>query len=430
MTASASTAAAALPLGRLDGLRFGLLGMPLAFVALPLYVLLPAHYAASYGVPLAALGAVLLASRTLDAVLDPLIGRRVDRLFARSAVAAWRMAALGALLVGAGFCALFFPVPRDNGPLLGWLAAGLVVTYLGYSMVSIVHQAWGARLGGDAGQRARVVAWREAAALVGVLLASLLPSLAGLGWTAAVLVALLAAGLWLLRSAPQPAAGAPDGRTAAGGAPARPWRGPAFATLLTVFVVNGIASAIPATLVLFFVRDRLQAGPLEPLFLAAYFACAALSVPLWVRLVARFGLVRAWLAGMLPAVAAFAATPWLGAGDSIAFLAVCAATGAALGADLVVPGALLAGVVQRAAPGSAPAEGTYFGWWNAAAKLNLALAAGAALPLLGWAGYAPGATDAAALQALAFAYAGLPCVLKLAAAGLLASRHHLIGETS
>ena len=63
------------------GLRYGLMGLPLAFVALPLYVILPNHYARSFAVPLAALGAVLLAARLFDAVLDPLIGRWTDRLF-------------------------------------------------------------------------------------------------------------------------------------------------------------------------------------------------------------------------------------------------------------------------------------------------------------------------------------------------------------
>ena len=43
------------------GLGYGLLGLPLAFVALPLYVLLPDHYARTYDMPLATLGAVLLA---------------------------------------------------------------------------------------------------------------------------------------------------------------------------------------------------------------------------------------------------------------------------------------------------------------------------------------------------------------------------------
>ena len=56
------------------GLAYGLLGLPLAFVALPLYVLLPNHYAREFGMPLATLGSVLLAARLLDAVSDPLLG--------------------------------------------------------------------------------------------------------------------------------------------------------------------------------------------------------------------------------------------------------------------------------------------------------------------------------------------------------------------
>jgi glycoside/pentoside/hexuronide:cation symporter, GPH family len=58
-----------------QGLKYGALGLPLAFVALPLYVVLPNHYASAYGIPLATLGALLLAARLLDAFADPLIGR-------------------------------------------------------------------------------------------------------------------------------------------------------------------------------------------------------------------------------------------------------------------------------------------------------------------------------------------------------------------
>ena len=57
-----------------QGLAYGLLGLPLAFVALPLYVLLPNHYAREFGMPLATLGSVLLAASLLDAVSDPLLG--------------------------------------------------------------------------------------------------------------------------------------------------------------------------------------------------------------------------------------------------------------------------------------------------------------------------------------------------------------------
>lgn len=409
-----------------QGLSYGALGLPLAFVALPLYVVLPAHYAAEFGVPLALLGAVLLGARLADALVDPWIGRVVDRLFHPSPRRAWRVAlAMGGVLA-AGFAALFFPPVQGTAALLAWCSALLLVTYFSYSALSVTHQAWGAMLGGSAGQHAGVVAWREGFALVGVLVASVLPSVAGMGVTATVFAVLLAVGLWGLGQAPQPR-GAPVLRDPS---QVRPWRVGGFRRLLLIYLLNGIASAIPATLVLFFIRDRLQAAAHEPLFLALYFTAAALTVPLWVRAVARFGLAPSWLAGMLLAVTAFVWAATLGEGDVVAYAIVCAASGIALGADLTLPPALLAGVIQRAGH-QGRSEGAYFGWWNFATKLNLALAAGLALPLLQLAGYEPGTRDAEGLTALTLAYCLLPCVLKLAAAGALYSlwmRHDTGGE--
>lgn len=398
-----------------QGLSYGALGLPLAFVALPLYVQLPNHYATVYGVPLATLGALLLGARLLDAVADPFIGRACDHLLDRGVRRALRWALAAALLLIAGFHALFFPAVTAVPALLLWCAVMLALTYLSYSVLSVLHQAWGARLGGDDAQRSRIVSWREGLALLGVLVASVLPAVAGLGVTSGVFALALGLGLVLLWRAPAPAAVAAP---AAGLALAAPLRTPAFRRLLVIYLVNGIASAVPATLVLFFIRDRLQAAAFEPLFLASYFAAGALSMPLWVRLVGRLGLARTWLAGMALAIVSFGWAAALGTGDVLAFTLVCVASGLALGADLAVPGALLAGLVQRAGHGGR-LEGGYFGWWNFATKLNLALAAGVALPLLEGLGYAPGQQDAQALWALTATYCLLPCGLKLLAAALL-----------
>jgi len=405
-----------------DGLPYGALGLPLAFVALPLYVVLPNHYATEFGIPLAVLGALLLGARLFDALLDPWIGRLADGWFAHSSlrVLVFTLAAAGVLAVG--FRGLFFPAVSGTTALLWWCGALLMVTYFSYSVVSIVHQAWGARLGGDEAQRAHIVSWREGFALVGVLVASVLPSLAGLGVASVVFTLTLFTGMALLARAPRPAsAGAAAAHAARAPSMAQPLRTPAFRRLLGIYLVNGIASAVPATLVLFFIRDRLQAQAFEPLFLASYFAAGALSMPLWVRAVGRFGLARTWLAGMALAIVTFAWAALLGAGDVAAFTVVCVASGIALGADLTLPGALLAGVIQRAGD-SGRLEGGYFGWWNFATKLNLALAAGIALPMLALFGYTPGSRDADALAALTLAYCLLPCALKGAAATLLYTR--------
>ena len=405
--------------GPLAGLRYGLLGLPLAFVALPLYVLLPNHYAREFGVPLATLGAVLLGARLLDALIDPLLGRLSDRLHARSprAVLGCGAVAAGVLLVGFGL--LFFPQalvdPSNHVALLVAAAVLLALTYAGYSMLSIAHQSWGAMLGGDALQRGRIVGWREGLGLVGVVLASVIPTLAVLPAMVTLFGVLLAIGWVLWTQAPRPVRGsaphaAVDLRL--------PLRRPAFRRLLVVFVLNGIASAVPATLVLFFVQDRLRApASLEPAFLGLYFVMAAASIPAWLRIVRRFGLARSWLGGMCMSVAVFAWAGAMGAGDAVPFLVVCALSGFAIGSDLVLPSALLAGIIAEA--GDQPHAGAYFGWWNFATKLNLALAAGLALPLLGLAGYVPGAREPGALRALSLAYCLLPCVLKVLAGASL-----------
>ena len=403
------------------GLSYGLLGLPLAFVALPLYVVLPNHYAREFGAPLAALGAVLLAARLVDAVLDPIIGRWCDRLAARSPGAVLGVSGFAAVLLALGLWALFFPpaAVRDGSTLLlGWAGLVMALSYTVFSVMSVAHQAWGARLGGNEAQRSRVVAWREALGLCGVLTAAVLPGTLGLGAMVGSFALLLALGWWAWTRSLRPAASIDLAHDAAPQGPS-PLRQPAFVRLLAVFIINGTASAVPATLVLFFVQDRLQAPTsIEPAFLGTYFLCAALSMPLWVRAVARFGLARSWLLGMGLSVAVFVWAATLGTGDIVPFIVVCALSGMALGADLTVPGALLAGLIGDLGE-RGRREGAYFGWWNFAAKLNLALAAGLALPVLAWLGYEPGSRDPQALMTLTAAYCLLPCVLKLIAGGAL-----------
>jgi glycoside/pentoside/hexuronide:cation symporter, GPH family len=406
------------PLSAAQVARYGLMGLPLAFVALPLYVLLPNHYARAFGVPLATLGVLLLATRLLDALIDPLLGRWSDHLMRRSGHALLAWAGMACVLMAIGFALLFFPPLSSGNALLAQAALLLVLTYACFSAVTLAHQSWGALLGADAPVQSRIVAWREGLGLVGVLLASVVPVALGLSYMVALFALALGLGWLAWRSGPRPAVTveASPGETMDVWLP---WRRPAMRRLLAVFVLNGIASAVPATLVLFFVQDRLQASAaMEPVFLGSYFLAAALSMPLWLRAVHRWGLARSWLGGMGLAVGVFVWASSLGAGDAVPFIAICLLSGAALGADLVMPGAMLAGVMARVGD-LGRVQGGYYGWWAFATKLNLALAAGLALPLLALFGYVPGAREPQALQALTVAYCLLPCVLKLAAAGLL-----------
>lgn len=390
-------------------LAYGALGLPLAFAALPIYVHVPRYYAETAGMQLAVLGAILLGARLLDAFVDPWLGWLADRWPRR------RMLAVSLLPFAVGFVALLNPPSAFPA---AWLLGSLALTYLGFSAASVAYQAWGAAVGGDSAVRTRLTAAREGFGLVGVVLAAALPGvLAGdpddgirrLSWVLPPLLLLAAAATFsrVGGGAAVPAAAAPLAPSLR-----RTVRDAAFRRLLLVFVANGIAAALPATLFLFFVADALGAASFSGPLLASYFVAGAASLPLWVRLSGRFGRVRAWGASMLLAMAAFAGAGLLGPGDVAPFALICLASGLALGADLALPAAIAADLGER--QGQA---GACFGVWNFVAKLNLALAAGLALPLLDLLGYRPGGDGG--LAALTFAYALLPLGFKLLAAGLL-----------
>ncbi len=423
-----SGAAARLATGSL--FAYGLFGMPLAMAALPLYVHLPKFYGEYLGVDLALLGTLLLAMRLADGVLDPLLGVWSDRARSRKT-----LIAASAPVLAIGMAALFLPPPREQGPLIVWLGVSLALVYAAFSLATINHNAWGAELSPEPSERTRITAVREGLALVGVIVASVAPGVLGTPGhpeTGLPMFAGLFAGFALLclavtlraPSAPRPAVA--PGATWSG--IAAPLADPLFRRLLAAYLANGIASAIPATLVLFFIADVLVADAKQGLFLALYFIAGAAGLPLWVRLSARLGKVHTWAIAMVAAIVAFVWAWGLSAGDTTAYAAICALAGLSLGADLALPPSLLADVIGR--DGRARPPGAYFGLWTLATKLNLALAAGIGLPLLGFLGYAPGTKSPAALAALAFVYAAVPCALKLGALAALYRFHALARKGS
>jgi Na+/melibiose symporter-like transporter len=396
-------------MGKVRALSYGLLGLPLAFAALPIYVHVPRYYAETAGMELAVLGAILLGARLLDAGIDPWLGWLADR------VSRPTMVAVALLPFAVGFVALLNPPAAHAAP---WLLGSLALTYLGFSAATVAYQAWGTDVGTTSPLRTRLTAAREGFGLVGVVLAAALP---------AVLAADFVTGVerlsWVLPPVLLVAALVTFSRVGAGKMvppQSQPWwhatrdalADPSFRRLLLVFVANGIASALPATLFLFFVADVLQFESASGPLLALYFVAGAASLTLWVKLASRYGRVAIWFAAMLLSIAAFAGASQLGSGDLWPFAAICLASGMALGADLALPAAIAADIGERLRQ-----AGACFGVWNFVAKLNLALAAGLSLPLLAALGYSPGSTDG--LSALVFAYALLPLAFKAVAATLL-----------
>jgi GPH family glycoside/pentoside/hexuronide:cation symporter len=407
------------PLSRLTLAAFAAPALPGAMLLLPLYVHLPVLYADTLGLGLTLVGGLLFVARLWDMLTDPLIGVWSDRIHTRwGRRKPWLLAGLPLCMLAAVM--LFLP-PDGSGGL--WLLGWTMALYLGATMIQIPYLAWGAELSSDYHQRTRIAGWREAAGVIGTLFAAALPALFGdnsragigtIGIAVAVLLPLCV--LLALRHVPAGHAGTPQRLDLAGLKAV--WRNGPFRRLLLAWLLNGIANGLPATLVLLYVSHVLQApADFAGLVLLIYFGAGIAAVPLWLKLAQRHGKHRVWIGAMLWNCVVFAGVPLLGAGDTLLFLAISLLTGLCLGADLALPPAMQADVVDLdTARTRRQRAGLFFAIWGMATKLALAAAVGLAFPLLDLAGFsADGGNDGAALFALAALYALAPVGFKLAA---------------
>lgn len=419
--------------------HYGLLGLPLAMVSLPLYVQLPAFYSSQFALSLSSIGYVLFAARFLDTLQDPLIGALINRRGLDRSI--WYFAP--AIMISLAFAALWSPptwVVSSVTMNLVWLAIMLYIAYSAHSVLNIAYLSWGAALdGAKRNEKAEpnksstllgAATWREGFALVGVIIASIVPSLLMNATKAsgdsgqqssyflyyslcfAVTLSIAIVGLLRFAHRPQIAQNTLSGDTrtlwqelkaVSKDVRARP--------LFVAYFMNSLAIALPASLMIFFVDRQIQSPEKLPHFLVSYFISGALGLAFWLKAAKKFGSLMVWQSSLLLSIAAFIGAAFLGAGDAIAYTFICITSGLCLGADLVLPPVLLAERIQ-----SSQSQASYFGIWTFLGKIALACS-GLALPLMvyleneTWLKLASvGLIDNIGLV---LCYALIPCALKL-----------------
>ena len=365
-------------------------GFALAMPTLPVFVLLPAFYANDVGLGLAVTGVVLLLARLTDVITDPLIGLFSDRWptpWGRRKP--WIV--VGGIIAAVALTALVLP-PSDAS---AWYLAGTAVAlYLGWTMVSVPYSAWGAELSYDYNERTRITSGREGLMLVGIVFAGSVPLITEVMFGAAspsplvvlcfltIIFGIIGVVLlvWLVEEPPRSTSLVKPGRAAV----AALFADPVFVRLVAAWFINGLAVGLPAALFPLFLEHVLGVSDLQGgILIFIYFATGVMSLPLWIWLSGRYGKDRIWILAMVVACAAFLTVPVVGAGDWLIFAVICLITGAVLGADLALPPAMQADVVDyhtwRTGEHRA---GLAFAVWSMATKAALALSVGAGFLIL------------------------------------------------
>lgn len=402
---------------------YGLPALSLTAVGVPLLLFLVPFYTTDMGLHPEVVGLTLLLVRVADGIFDPTLGMLSDRIrtpWGRRRP--WLLAGTILLVIAVYF--VFLPTPPVTpGYFLFWT----VILYASWTMVIVPYAAWGAELTKDFSERTRVAGVRELFLLVGTVLAASVPTVTkwlgdeSYGATMeaigiSVIVGLpLAVGV-MFRVVPETPPELLNGHHG--------WReglrtirrnGP-FLRLISAFMLNSLAQSLSATLFYFFVDYVLGGRSVAPYLLLLYFLSGIAAVPLWIKLAERYGKHRTWAASMIFSSLVFLISPVLGPDQLWLFWIIVLLTGPSLGCDQILASSMQADVVdidtlrtgqQRA--------GLYFALWNMVTKLAGGLAAGLALPILGWAGFTTaGLNPPLAIAVLILLYGVVPPIMRLA----------------
>lgn len=394
--------------GRL--LAFALPALPVAAFQLPFVILVPKFYAENVGLSFIAVGAIITVVRLIDAFLDPFVGYYADHTSPRwGRRRTWFALAAIPTTVGALFVFNPFPNIASENTLFwsAWFFVWSMMLSVGYTALSLSHLSWGAEVSTSYYGRNRIFAAREVLAVIGTLVATGLPfvlSTLGYHGETPVLIALsvlvavtlpVFAALTVF-TVPEPTHVARKHLNFVEGLKGL-LKNEHFVRLLGAYALANMGNGVPATLLLYYVRDYVHGNEETQRFLLLlYFLFGVISTPLWLWVAKRTSKHRAWSYAMLVACSGFMWSPFVGhdfLGEYAvwAFGIIMILAGMSVGADLMLPVSMQADVIDvDTARTGEQHTGFYFASWALANKIALSIALGIGFVLLGLVGYDKG----------------------------------------
>ena len=283
--------------------------LPMAAMGMPIAVYLPRFYSEGMGLSLVTVGLVFTLARIWDVITDPIMGMIVDRYDTRwGRRKHWIALSIPILLLAVYM--VFMPNREQvsGGYLLFWL----ILLYVGYTMLAIAHQSWGAELSQTYDERSRLFGWREIFVIAGMAIVLALPAgleltgfndqaskVASMGWFCLILFPLLVLPTLIM---------VPDTHTSQQSSV--PW-GEAMRILYTnrlmwrlllADLASGFGTAVSGALYIFVASAYFKLPEQASLALLFYFLTSFLAMPLWLKLAYKVGKDAALKIALLYAV--------------------------------------------------------------------------------------------------------------------------------
>ncbi|WP_375204086.1 MFS transporter [Hyphococcus sp.] len=374
--------------------------LPLAVMLIPVNAFLPFFYNDVIGISAGLVGMILLYSRLLDVVTDPLVGWISDRTRLKiGRRRTWMLIGVPIFITGAWM--MFMP-PEEAGVLYLFFATTTV--FLGWTCIQIPYQAWGAETITNYDRRAVLSGTRETFTNIGIVCAASIPIIAAVFFGhdsidrfvmamigGAVMLAMPVTVLIASASFPDRPADSfqPSLRE---GLIARlrsaNFTGP-FILVLVSYICMGLAKGVQNAMTVYYATYVLKQPEVVGYVLFAAFSGVILGTPAWVAISKKIGKHKSVSASLVLAVSILMifAVP-LGPGEGWRFVLIEFFVGLAAAGYLVLPAAVIADAVDYDAVQKGRMRyGLHFATWSLMQKLVHAFAIGLGLPLLAFFGF-------------------------------------------
>ena len=388
---------------------YSLPSIPLAAAQIAVYIAVPAIYSKIAAVGIGITGLVIMISRVIDMITDPILGTYLDRMVEKIGWKFWLL--IGFPLISIGIFILFNPL---DGLEIISLLLGVIFVTLGWTFFSIPWWGIGIAISNsNSNDRFKVVSFRELLTIPGVILGLFLIHFSNISGEIFLIISILFLSPLFIKKIPIPNISNVKGTSYFFNIKNLFKNNSNFKYLCLSYFFIGLSNGVTSILFILFVEFIIGGSPQN--FLSIYFISAFIGLPFVYMLASKYNKKRIWTSFIILACICFLPVVFLSNNSTTLFMVICIISGFCLSADLIIPSSIQADIIYKEQQKNKNVlVGKIYSVWSFIQKLSLALSAGVCLPLLGYFGFNPSEVNTQLLP-LSFAYGIIPIILRIPA---------------
>ena len=388
---------------------YSLPSIPLAAAQIAVYIAVPAIYSKIAAVGIGITGLVIMISRVIDMITDPILGTYLDRMVEKIGWKFWLL--IGFPLISIGIFILFNPLDALE---IFSLLLGIIFVTLGWTFFSIPWWGIGIAISNsNSNDRFKVVSFRELLTIPGVILGLFLIHFSNISGEIFLIISILFLSPLFIKKIPIPNISNVKGTSYFLNIKNLFKNNSNFKYLCLSYFFIGLSNGVTSILFILFVEFIIGGSPQN--FLSIYFISAFIGLPFVYMLASKYNKKRIWTLFIILACICFLPVVFLSNNSTTLFMVICIISGFCLSADLIIPSSIQADIIYKEQQKNKNVlVGKIYSVWSFIQKLSLALSAGVCLPLLGYFGFNPSEVNTQLLP-LSFAYGIIPIILRIPA---------------